>query len=105
MQANLEGSIGWQLSEADYERISSIDFQLRLVDGIRFLSPGGPFRCVHLIQKAPSPTPAQDVVWGKAAHVHSGLCTSSSSHQLRLVDGTSFLSPGGGPISFCRCKI
>ena len=44
VQANLEGALGWQLSPEDYDRISAIDFQLRLVDGIRFLSPKGPFR-------------------------------------------------------------
>ena len=52
MQANLEGALGWQLSPEDYDRISAIDFQLRLVDGIRFLSPKGPFRYSALRCKA-----------------------------------------------------
>lgn len=44
-QQNLEGTLGWHLSQEDFDRISSIDFQLRLVDGIRFLRPEGPYRC------------------------------------------------------------
>ena len=47
-QANLEVVLGFELAEEDYDAISDIDFQLRLVDGIRFLRPEGPFRCAHL---------------------------------------------------------
>lgn len=46
-QQNLEGSLGWHLSPEDFDRISTIDFQLRLVDGIRFLRPEGPYRYVQ----------------------------------------------------------
>ena len=44
LQHNLEGVLGFQLAREDYERICAIPFQLRLVDGIRFLRPEGPFR-------------------------------------------------------------
>lgn len=44
-QANLEVVLGFELAQEDYDAISDIDFQLRLVDGIRFLRPEGPFRC------------------------------------------------------------
>ena len=44
-QANLETVLGFELAQEDYEAITAIDFQLRLVDGIRFLRPEGPFRC------------------------------------------------------------
>lgn len=43
-QANLETVLGFELAQEDYEAITAIDFQLRLVDGIRFLRPEGPFR-------------------------------------------------------------
>ncbi len=45
LQANLEVVLGFELAQEDYDAISNIDFQLRLVDGIRFLRPEGPFRC------------------------------------------------------------
>jgi hypothetical protein len=44
-QHNLEGVLGFALAAEDYARIAAIGFQLRLVDGIRFLRPEGPFRC------------------------------------------------------------
>lgn len=37
--------LAFELAQEDYEAITAIDFQLRLVDGIRFLRPEGPFRC------------------------------------------------------------
>ena len=45
LQHNLEGVLGFELAREDYERISAIGFQLRLVDGIRYLRLEGPFRC------------------------------------------------------------
>ena len=36
-RGNLEGCLGWKISEEDMKKLSSLDFQLRLVDGIRFL--------------------------------------------------------------------
>lgn len=59
LQQNLEGVLGFQLAREDYERICAIPFQLRLVDGIRFLRPEGPYRwgtsdnvqqCTSLVQ-------------------------------------------------------
>lgn len=50
MQANLEEVLNFQLAKEDYERISAIDFQLRLVDGIRFLRPEGPYRCKNMLR-------------------------------------------------------
>ena len=44
LQQNLEGTLGWHLAPQDFDAISNIDFQLRLVDGIRFLRPEGPYR-------------------------------------------------------------
>lgn len=44
VQSNLEEVLNFQLAKEDYDRISAIDFQLRLVDGIRFLRPDGPYR-------------------------------------------------------------
>lgn len=41
---NLEEVLNFELSKEDYNRITAIDFQLRLVDGIRFLRPEGPYR-------------------------------------------------------------
>ena len=46
MQSNLEEVLNFELSKEDYNRITAIDFQLRLVDGIRFLRPEGPYRSV-----------------------------------------------------------
>jgi len=43
-RGNLEGCLGWKISEEDMRKLSTLDFQLRLVDGIRFLRPEGPFR-------------------------------------------------------------
>ena len=43
-QANLETVLAFELAQEDYDAITNIDFQLRLVDGIRFLRPEGPFR-------------------------------------------------------------
>lgn len=40
--------LAFELAQEDYEAITAIDFQLRLVDGIRFLRPEGPFRCSSL---------------------------------------------------------
>ena len=40
--------LAFELAQDDYEAITAIDFQLRLVDGIRFLRPEGPFRCPGL---------------------------------------------------------
>lgn len=45
IRGNLEGCLGWRISDEDMARINAIEFQLRLVDGIRFLRPEGPFRC------------------------------------------------------------
>ena len=45
IRGNLEGCLGWSISEEDMHKLSTIEFQLRLVDGIRFLRPEGPFRC------------------------------------------------------------
>ena len=45
LQANLETVLAFELAQDDYDAITAIDFQLRLVDGIRFLRPEGPFRC------------------------------------------------------------
>ena len=45
VQSNLEEVLNFRLSKEDYDRISAIDFQLRLVDGIRFLRQEGPYRC------------------------------------------------------------
>lgn len=44
IRGNLEGCLGWQISDSDMHQLSTIEFQLRLVDGIRFLRPEGPFR-------------------------------------------------------------
>ncbi|KAK9802610.1 hypothetical protein WJX73_002049 [Symbiochloris irregularis] len=44
IRQNLEGTLGWHLAPQDFDAISNIDFQLRLVDGIRFLRPEGPYR-------------------------------------------------------------
>ncbi|BDA45305.1 probable NADPH-dependent aldo-keto reductase, chloroplastic [Coccomyxa sp. Obi] len=44
IKSNLEEVLNFQLAKEDYDRISAIDFQLRLVDGIRFLRPEGPYR-------------------------------------------------------------
>lgn len=49
IRGNLEGCLGWQISSDDMHKLSSLDFQLRLVDGIRFLRPEGPFRCASQI--------------------------------------------------------
>ena len=49
IRGNLEGCLGWQISSEDMQKLSSLDFQLRLVDGIRFLRPEGPFRCAFLL--------------------------------------------------------
>ena len=49
IRGNLEGCLGWELSPEDYQRICSIKFQLRLVDGIRFIRPEGPFRSALLL--------------------------------------------------------
>lgn len=58
IRGNLEGCLGWTIDDTDMRRLSTIDFQLRLVDGIRFLRPEGPFRCgtasLSLPQKHPS---------------------------------------------------
>ena len=48
-QSNLEEVLNFELSNDDYNRISAIDFQLRLVDGIRFLRPEGPYRSDTLL--------------------------------------------------------
>ena len=55
-QANLEVVLGFELAQEDYDAISDIDFQLRLVDGIRFLRPEGPFRCAFVPVSALSVT-------------------------------------------------
>ena len=47
LQANLETVLAFELAQDDYDAITAIDFQLRLVDGIRFLRPEGPFRCAR----------------------------------------------------------
>ena len=47
-QANLETVLAFELAQDDYDAITAIDFQLRLVDGIRFLRPEGPFRCIRI---------------------------------------------------------
>lgn len=44
IRGNLEGCLGWSINDEDMHKLSSLDFQLRLVDGIRFLRPEGPFR-------------------------------------------------------------
>jgi diketogulonate reductase-like aldo/keto reductase len=44
IRGNLEGCLGWTISKEDMTKLSTLDFQLRLVDGIRFLRPEGPFR-------------------------------------------------------------
>jgi hypothetical protein len=44
VQSNLEQVLNFELANEDYEKITNIDFQLRLVDGIRFLRPEGPYR-------------------------------------------------------------
>ncbi|CAK0782431.1 hypothetical protein CVIRNUC_005684 [Coccomyxa viridis] len=44
IKANLETVLAFELAQDDYDAITAIDFQLRLVDGIRFLRPEGPFR-------------------------------------------------------------
>ena len=43
--------LAFELAQEDYEAITAIDFQLRLVDGIRFLRPEGPFRCCHRLPR------------------------------------------------------
>ena len=43
--------LGFELAQEDYEAITDIDFQLRLVDGIRFLRPEGPFRYHRALPK------------------------------------------------------
>ena len=50
-QANLETVLAFELAQEDYDAITDIDFQLRLVDGIRFLRPEGPFRCLPLLSR------------------------------------------------------
>ncbi len=46
--------LGFELEQEDYDAITAIDFQLRLVDGIRFLRPEGPFRCLYAFKPSPS---------------------------------------------------
>jgi len=46
LQSNLDEVLNFELAKEDYERITAIDFQLRLVDGIRFLRPEGPYRSI-----------------------------------------------------------
>ena len=43
--------LAFELAQEDYDAITAIDFQLRLVDGIRFLRPEGPFRCFHNLSR------------------------------------------------------
>ena len=45
MQSNLEDVLNFELAKEDYDRISALGFQLRLVDGIRYLRPEGPYTC------------------------------------------------------------
>lgn len=45
--------LGFELAAEDYDAITAIDFQLRLVDGIRFLRPEGPFRCRPKLLRLP----------------------------------------------------
>jgi hypothetical protein len=61
-QANLEVVLGFELAQEDYDAISGIDFQLRLVDGIRFLRPEGPFRCPRLYPLPPCPLPVPPTI-------------------------------------------
>lgn len=49
IRGNLEGCLGWSIGEEDMRKLSTLDFQLRLVDGIRFLRPEGPFRYTTLL--------------------------------------------------------
>lgn len=42
MQANLDCS-GWELPEADYQALSNLDYQARMVDGSFLLNPRGPY--------------------------------------------------------------
>ena len=46
IRGNLEGCLGWSIGEEDKKKLTTLDFQLRLVDGIRFLRPEGPFRFI-----------------------------------------------------------
>ncbi|KAK9915836.1 hypothetical protein WJX75_004875 [Coccomyxa subellipsoidea] len=44
IKSNLEDVLNFELAKEDYDRISALDFQLRLVDGIGYLRPEGPYR-------------------------------------------------------------
>lgn len=55
LQENLHKTVGWELSAEEYQKATSIDFQLRMVDGCQFVHPpeedpenhpnGGLYKC------------------------------------------------------------
>ena len=70
VQANLMTVLGFELAQEDYDAITAIDFQLRLVDGIRFLRPEGPFRCLSATYSATPDRQAESGVpmWSHSEH-------------------------------------
>lgn len=38
-QDNLHQTVGWELTPEEYKRATSLDFQLRMVDGCQFVHP------------------------------------------------------------------
>lgn len=62
LQENLHKTVGWELSAEEYQKATSIDFQLRMVDGCQFVHPpdedpenhpnGGLYKCATSVFSA-----------------------------------------------------